>query len=58
MGASSQQNHHVGRLVKEATSKAEFMIRAAYDTLPSLQDLYIWYGTEETCQLCSSSNPS
>lgn len=58
MGASGQQNHHVGRLVEDATSKAEFMISATYDTLPSPLDLYLWYSTEKTCQLCSSSNPS
>lgn len=39
-------------------ARLSFMIKAAYGTLPSPQDLYLWYGTEATCQLCSSSNPS
>lgn len=29
-----------------------------YNMLPSPQNLHIWYDTEETCQLCSSSNSS
>ncbi|KAL7405869.1 hypothetical protein ABVT39_009050 [Epinephelus coioides] len=39
-------------------ARLSFMIRATYDTLPSPQNLLLWYGTEETCHLCSSSNPS
>ncbi|KAL7372628.1 hypothetical protein ABVT39_019614 [Epinephelus coioides] len=39
-------------------ARLSFMIRATYDTLPRPQNLLLWYGTEETCHLCSSSNPS
>ncbi len=39
-------------------ARLSFTIRATYNTLPSPQNLHLWYGTEETCHLCSSSNPS
>lgn len=39
-------------------ARLSFMIRATYDTLPCPLNQHLWYGTEETSQLCSSSNPS
>lgn len=38
--------------------EAELLIRAMYDTLPSPLNLHLWYGSEVTCQLCESQNPS
>lgn len=35
-----------------------FLIRGTYDTLPSSQNISTWYGTEESCHLCHSQNPS
>ena len=37
-------------------ARLSFMITTTYDTLPSPQNLHLWYGTEETFHLCSSSN--
>lgn len=34
-------------------ARLSFLIRAKYDTLPSPQNLHLWYGSEEICQLCS-----
>lgn len=39
-------------------ARLSFLIRATYDTLPSSRNLHLWYGTEETCQLCNSNNPN
>ncbi|RXN06478.1 hypothetical protein ROHU_002717 [Labeo rohita] len=34
-------------------ARLSFLIRAMYDTLPCHKNLNLWYGTEESCQLCS-----
>lgn len=39
-------------------ARLSFLIRATYDTLPSPRNLHLWYGSEEICELCNSSNPS
>lgn len=39
-------------------ARLSFMIRATFDTLPSPQNINLWYGTEESCQLCGFQNPS
>ncbi|XP_039682120.1 uncharacterized protein LOC120575395 [Perca fluviatilis] len=33
-------------------------IRSTHDTLPSPSNLCLWYGSEESCQLCNAPNPS
>lgn len=38
-------------------ARLSFTIRATYDTLPSPQNLRLWYGTEKACHLWGSSNP-
>ncbi len=39
-------------------ARLSFLIRATYDTLPSPHNLKLWYGAEESCQLCGHQNPS
>ncbi len=39
-------------------TRLSFLIRATYDTLPSPQNLKLWFGVEESCQLCGHQNPS
>lgn len=38
-------------------ARLSFLFRATYDTLPSACNLHIWYGSEETYQLCNSLKP-
>lgn len=33
--------------------RLSFLIRMTYDTLPSPWNLYVWFGSEEICQLCN-----
>lgn len=39
-------------------ARLSFLIRSTYDTLPSPSNLCLWYGSEESCQLCNAPNPS
>lgn len=39
-------------------ARLSFLIRATYDFHPSLQNLHLWYRSEENCHLCSSLNLS
>lgn len=37
-------------------ARLSFLIRANYDTLPSPQNLHQWLGTEQSCDLCGTTN--
>lgn len=39
-------------LWKIPQARLSFLIRATYDTLPSLANLARWFGSEENCGLC------
>ena len=39
-------------------ARLSFLIRSTYDTLPSPQNIHLWYGTETICSLCDVQNPN
>lgn len=41
---------------KMPQARLSFLIRATYDTLPSPQNLHQWLGTEQSCDLCGTTN--
>lgn len=43
-------------LWKIPQARLSFLIRSTYDTLPCPRNLHQWFGTEETCSLCSTNN--
>lgn len=43
-------------MIPQAT--LSFLIRSIYDTLPSHQNIYLWYGLETNCSLCAAQNPN
>lgn len=45
-------------LWKIPQARLSFLIRATYDTLPCPRNLHQWFGAEETCSLCNTSNAS
>ncbi|CAM4298856.1 unnamed protein product [Leuciscus chuanchicus] len=45
-------------LWKIPQARLSFLIRATYDTLPCPRNLHQWFGAEETCSLCNTSNTS
>lgn len=45
-------------LWKIPQARLSFLIRATYDTLPCPRNLHQWFGAEETCSLCNTSNIS
>ena len=45
-------------LWKIPQARLSFLVRATYDTLPCPRNLHQWFGAEETCPLCSTTNVS
>lgn len=45
-------------LWKIPQARLNFLIRSTYDTLPCPQNLHQWFGAEETCLLCNTTNAS
>ena len=45
-------------LWKIPQARLSFLIRSTYDTLPCPRNLHQWFGAEETCPLCSTTNAS
>jgi len=43
---------------KMSQAKSSFLIRFTYETMPSLSNLSLCYGLEESCLLCNTPNPS
>ncbi|KAL6468407.1 hypothetical protein MHYP_G00240840 [Metynnis hypsauchen] len=43
---------------KMPQARLSFLIRATYDSLPSPSTLSQWYGSDESCHLCNTPNPS
>ncbi len=45
-------------LWKIPQARLSFLIRSTYETLPCPRNLHLWFGAEETCPLCNTSNAS
>ncbi|KAK0133618.1 hypothetical protein N1851_030849 [Merluccius polli] len=45
-------------LWKIPQARLSFLVRSTYDTLPCPRNLHQWFGAEETCPLCSTTNAS